>query len=428
MTGGTLAPSNLTITAVKSSTSGDSAIPGTNPVAGGRLRQLDGLRGVAMLLVFVGHFSAMWQTMQHPRGFAQYYLRLVNADATLGSSFFMLLSGFFAYGAMKRGKTFGTFIRTRLCRLYPLYLVMTVAYIVGSLLIPSMSKLPEGGSHAAIFLLETLLFLPGVIPVRPLMDVGWTLSFIMLFYGISAAFAYLFRVWPLRRPWRFALLAGTGILWASICLVTAWWPVRTAILWVGMALTEIVQGIMGRRVLWAMRLTIPAVVLSVIGVLIRTYINLGGALPGLYALLPVAVTSVTLFAFVWLAYYGPAWWQRLLSRPGLCALGTISYSYYLSHGLAIKAFRFGLAPLLGSFAASPAVFWSSQILILWLSILIARLVHTYIDKPLSDLASRALTNPQGIRVEPERLSRRSLVLAPARAVETKLRARSNSAG
>jgi exopolysaccharide production protein ExoZ len=389
--------SSLTTAAVDSNTLSASGILGVKPLPCSRLRQLDGLRGVAMLFVFFGHFSSMWESMPHPHGFAQQYLRVLDADATLGSSFFMLLSGSFAYSAMKHGKSFGPFIRARLCRLYPLYLVVATAYIAGSLLIPSMSKLPARPGPVAVFLLETLLLLPGVIPVKPIMDVGWTLSFIVLFYFISAAFARIFVVWPLKRPWRFAIFTGIGILWALLCYLTDLWPARTAIFWVGLALTEVVQGIMGRRVLCAMRLTVPAVALSIIGVLLRTWISLGTQLHGLYTLLPLAVTSVTLFAFVWLAYYGPAWWQRLLSQPGLCTLGAVSYSYYLSHGLAIKTFRFGIVPLLGSFAASPAVFWSSQIAVLLLSILIARLVYAFIDKPLSAIAARILANPRGIR-------------------------------
>jgi uncharacterized membrane protein len=32
----------------------------------GRLHQMDGLRGIAMLLVFMGHFGTVWSQMAHP--------------------------------------------------------------------------------------------------------------------------------------------------------------------------------------------------------------------------------------------------------------------------------------------------------------------------------------------------------------------------
>src|SRR4051812_42907376 len=70
----------------------------------GRLKQMDGLRGLAMLFVFVGHFGITWSQLVHPAGTPSAFLRLVDADAALGSGFFMLLSGFFAYGSLMRGR------------------------------------------------------------------------------------------------------------------------------------------------------------------------------------------------------------------------------------------------------------------------------------------------------------------------------------
>lgn len=48
-----------------------------------RLHQMDGLRGVAMLFVFMGYFGTLWTDLVHPKGGAELFLRLVNADATL---------------------------------------------------------------------------------------------------------------------------------------------------------------------------------------------------------------------------------------------------------------------------------------------------------------------------------------------------------
>src|ERR1700692_2910002 len=112
---------------------------------------MDGLRGIAMLFVFLGHFGPVWSNLVHPKGAAGFFLRLVDADATFGSSFFMLISAFFTYGSLMGGeKDFGKLLRARIWRLYPLYLIMTVVYVVGSIVFPKMSRLPANPHDTAI--------------------------------------------------------------------------------------------------------------------------------------------------------------------------------------------------------------------------------------------------------------------------------------
>ncbi|MES1260979.1 MAG: acyltransferase [Acidobacteriota bacterium] len=362
---------------------------------------MDGLRGVAMLFVFFGHFGTVWSQLPHPHGVVDSYLKVLDADATFGSSFFMLLSGFFAYASLMRGKHFGVFIRGRIYRLYPLYLVLVAVYVFGSILIPKMSKLPSDPLDFAIFLIGNLLFLPGLVHVRPLLDVAWTMSFIILFYFIAGGLARFFRVSGMTRPWRLLLLAVLGIVWAFVGEATDLMPVRTCIFWVGMILSEIIQGITGSRLVWATRLTIPAVVLSILGLCLRTHLMIVKPPTGIvpFMIVRTAITSATLFGVVWVAYYGPDWWKRILSRKQLCELGAVSYSYYLTHGFAIKIFRFVLFPHLGSYANTAVVFWSSQIVILVLSVLIARLVFVLVESPLSSLVSSISTSPVGLRAQ-----------------------------
>jgi peptidoglycan/LPS O-acetylase OafA/YrhL len=86
---------------------------------------------------------------------------------------------------------------------------------------------------------------------------------------------------------------------------------------------------------------------------------------------------------VWVAYFGPEWWKRALSSRHLCQLGAISYSFYLTHGFAVKAFRFGVIPWLGATAAEPVVFWTSQFAALALAVFVARVFYALLEQPLS---------------------------------------------
>ncbi len=364
---------------------------------------MDGLRGIAMLLVFLVHFSFVWSGLVPTTGLIGLFLRLIDINASLGTDFFMLLSGFFAYGTLaRRTKSFGEFIRGRLWRLYPLYLILVVMYVVGSLLIPTMSKLPTGGFHAVVFLLQTLLFLPGFLRIDPIMDNAWTLGFIVWFYPIEAAAVRLLHASGLWRLGRFAFLAVAAVAWAVFGNATGHWPSRTAMFWVGMALSEIVGGVWGGRVKVAALLTAPALVIMLASFRFRTVLFLSGTNPTAISLplLETALSGAGLFCFVWLAYYGPEWWRRLLSASPFRQLGACSYSFYLTHGFVVKAFRFGIVPRLGSAAGHAPVFWMSQVAGLALSVVVAQVVYRYVEAPLSRLG----TQPSSAVAESARLT------------------------
>jgi peptidoglycan/LPS O-acetylase OafA/YrhL len=363
---------------------------------------MDGLRGIAMVFVFVGHFGTMQSELVHPTGAAGFYLKLIDADATFGSSFFMLLSAFFAYGSRRSGTiSFQDFLRRRMFRLYPLYLIMTAIYIAGSLILPRMSKLPAKLGAAALLILESIFVLPGLLPIKPIMDVAWTLSFVLYFYFIEAGVAALLSRLRSSRLTRTAILVAVAILWAAAGEGFAWWEGRTAAFWVGMALWEVVEAMMHRRKNWAIRLSGPAAALVVIGVLARTILMLRRPDTGVIRLMlwETMITSITLSALVWVAYFGPEWWKRALSSRFLCQLGAISYSFYLVHGVAVKAFRYGVIPWLGANAAKPVVFWMSQFTGLALAIFVARAFHVLVEQPLSKQTA-AMFN----RLKPDQLS------------------------
>ena len=228
-----------------------------------------------MLFVFMGHFGSRWTLQVHPSGSVAFFLRLVDADATFGSSFFMLLSGYFAYSTLLRGKRrFGEFLRGRLRRLYPLYLVVTAVYLLGFMGLPAMSRLPADPRDAVVYIAQNLLFLPGVLPIVPLMEVAWTLSFIVFFYFIDGAVVNVFRRFQTPPKLRILLLAAAGLLWALVTCFTDYWPPRTCVFWVGMVFAEVVAAKPKVRDNWTSRTTMPAVLIAVLGVAVRTELML----------------------------------------------------------------------------------------------------------------------------------------------------------
>jgi peptidoglycan/LPS O-acetylase OafA/YrhL len=144
---------------------------------------LDGLRAVAVLLVVYAHLSRFLF-----RGAREVSSEWLHAG-TAGVMLFFLVSGYIIPASLERHGSLRSFWVSRLCRLFPLYLVVT-ALVLGLganglvPLDPYLSAHPATAAVAHATMLPHLLAVPLVTPVF------WTLSFEMAFYLlVSALFA-----------------------------------------------------------------------------------------------------------------------------------------------------------------------------------------------------------------------------------------------
>lgn len=88
---------------------------------------LDGLRGLAAMAIIIHHFSQVIGSQE------------LFASATISVDFFFCLSGFVIahayHGRLVQGMPLGDFVRRRIARLYPMYIVGTVLGVAAMLLL-----------------------------------------------------------------------------------------------------------------------------------------------------------------------------------------------------------------------------------------------------------------------------------------------------
>lgn len=311
------------------------------PAAGqDRSWPLDGLRGVAAALVFAVHYCSLMQPWVAGSGTGA----LADAAGLLGNAgveLFFTLSGYLIYGSLMRGPwSLGPYLLRRAQRLYPAFLAVLLVYVVLSAALPEQSRIPSEPAAAGWLILQNALLLPGVFPVTPIVTVAWTLSYEAAFYLLAPLLVsgLRLRAWP--RPTRAVLI----LLLAGASQLLPMPHARVGLFACGMLLVEALP------LVWRLPPLDALAACAVIGC---------GAL--LLASPPDSVGFAALFCTCFLlggsALPGRGPLARLLATPPFVWFGTMSYSYYLLHGLVLKGMAYLLAAAWPPGGQEPAVFW-----------------------------------------------------------------------
>lgn len=343
------------------------------------VRPMEGLRGFAVLLVFLTHYAGMvepWiagspDTVRIASG-----LRHVGHA---GVDLFFVLSGYLIYGSlMMRPQPFMGFMRRRVSRIYPAFIVVFIAYVLLSFAFPSESRIPADPTEAALYLVQNLLLLPGLFPIDPLITVAWSLSYEMLFYLVTPALIALLGLRGRSRRWRAVfLLAMAGAL--ALCGALLGGPMRLMMFVAGMLLHEAL----------AHRLkTAPASPPGTLAGLLALLAGLGAVLlPGEGHAAQAAQVCILFVAWPVLClvcFSAPsAWLQRAFSWTPLRWLGNMSYSYYLLHGLVLNAGFLLFAQVLPPAGQGAWVFWGLLPALFALTLGPSAALFLFVERPYS---------------------------------------------
>lgn len=307
-----------------------------------RLYNIQYLRGAA----------AFGVVLFHAGGFAKVPLQW----GAFGVDLFFVISGFLMVCITDARSRPWPFLKDRLLRIAPLYWLATVAAFV-----------LQGRDAARLdALFASLLFLPwgGEAPrYFPILNVGWTLNYEMLFYLLFACSLFLPR--RLQLAGLAAAFLGLAMLWKTRiggALPWAFWGHPIILEFLAGAVLGAAWRALGR---WGLAGGFVLVVVA--SILLR---QIGGIAVGLI--------------YLWLAA-GAVGGAVLLERARKplrvpLLLGDASYSIYLWHYLAIAA----VAPILGSRLA-PGVQVAAYVVI---GVAVGLAMHLAVERPLLKARSR----------------------------------------
>lgn len=153
------------------------------------LKNIQALRGIAVLLVMLLHLSAIEKKYSADTIIPDFF-----HIGAFGVDVFFVISGFIMVTVTehlaRNCKTALHFLFLRITRIYPLYWLSTAIIALIVTLLPGITSFT---SSAPYFLVKSLFLLPQ--ESIPLLSVGWTLVHEMNFYVVFSLFLLLHKQW-----------------------------------------------------------------------------------------------------------------------------------------------------------------------------------------------------------------------------------------
>ena len=294
-----------------------------------RLRSLDALRGIAAMLVVIGH-SVEMGVRELPLGSAgRVAIEAVTVEymnlGRVGVVAFFLLSGYVVPFSFSHVRPVRSFLIARLFRLYPAYWASMLAAIALALILSS-------GPPSAVQILANATMVQKMLGQPDLIPVYWTLFYELLFY---AACLGAFLIGKMESPQYLAsvvvglMTVGLAVAFARYAGVTSSAPIGVPMFLGIMHLGTLARLSDRGDVAGAhrhYRIALVAVLLCVGPITALGFIPHGyserliASVAGLYA---------------GLALFLPLRRSELVCRPLFLWLGLISYSLYLIHPLVL---------------------------------------------------------------------------------------------
>lgn len=367
---------------------------------GHRLVPMEGLRGLAVLLVFFVHFHALFGRYAESNLIIYGASRFLGSVGNIGVDLFFVLSGYLIYGALLRKKSsYPKFIQRRLERIYPTFIAVFCIYLLLSALFHSENKIHGSFMCRSMYVLENLLLLPGILDITPIITVAWSLSYEFFFYLTLPVVVWLTQMRLWKRGARVTLFCMIWLFYIVYSFSVSRSRVRLLMFVAGILLFEAIGSswlknkLSRKGEIIAICMMISSLVLIY---LYDTRADLIEFLPGLSAgsnnlpgvptfqgpykviILSISCPLLALYSFEFNGIL-----SKLFSWHPLRFLGNMSYSYYLIHGLTLHGVALAvylLVPMTKSSLPTFLLLLPIGFVSTWI---VSSLLFLLIEKPLS---------------------------------------------
>lgn len=340
---------------------------------GSNIRPMEGIRGFAVFLVFIVHYCTLVTPWIKETSDLSVFAHALHTIGNTGVDLFFVLSGYLIYGSLiSREQAFMPFMARRIRRIYPAFIVVFLAYLALSIAFPAESKIPADAWE--IYLLQNFLLLPGIFPIEPMITIAWSLSYEMFYYLAMPLIVLVLRLRTRSIEQRILCVSLAAILTALYCAYFGG-HIRLMMFMSGILLYESVK---------SRKVRSPG---SVLGVLALAAGLLSALLPTAGPL-KTALLFVAFYIFCLDCFLRPTnWLARTISWTPMRWLGNMSYSYYLLHGLALKAAFMMFSRVMPPAEQGGMLFSSLLVLMFLVTLIPSTFLFILIERPLS-LASR----------------------------------------
>jgi exopolysaccharide production protein ExoZ len=340
-----------------------------------RLLPMEGLRGLAVTLVFLQHYSYQGLTNLALDPITAGFATALRHYGNLGVELFYILSGYLIYGNLvSKRPTFLRFMARRIERLYPTFLCV-FSLAVALHLSRHTGKIPADPVDATLYLLANMLYLPGLFPIRPLTAVNWSLSYEMFFYLFLSLTVAGLGLDRRSRAFRIGMILGCSVLLSLVALIVGvsgehgGVPIRALPFFAGMLLFE------AETAGWMAASGPVGLIAPVVSFVLSIFLPLP---PVPYEWLHTICLALLCSA----CFHGGNIAARAFTWTPLRWLGNMSYSYYLLHGFPILFLLEHLYRL--PIASMPSLmFWSMLPVLYAASIAASFVLFAVIERPIS---------------------------------------------
>lgn len=338
------------------------------------LKPMEGLRGVAVFLVFLVHYCSQIRPYINDEAIEITILHNLHKLGNVGVDLFFILSGFLIYGTLiNKNKTdFFQYLQRRIVRIYPTFLTIFLIYLGLSLIFPNENKIPNNLWDGALYITQNLLLLPGLFDITPIITVAWSLSYELFYYLLIPLIIALLNL----RKWT---LKQRVIFWVAVSIVGFIYfqvyggPYRLLMFISGILLYEVFKN---KLIIPPRYLGTCAFIMAFVTYAFAQYLELSG-------IIQMATLYIFFFILCLEAFSnddGSAVW---LNITPIRWLGNMSYSYYLIHGLTLKACFMFLALIEAPYKQFDTIFWLAMPILFLATLISAFILFILVEKPFS---------------------------------------------